>query len=1098
MPTPVSTARQCLTQESISTLDAAVAVARRRKHTQTTSLHTVSALLSLPSSSLRDACTRTRTNSYTSRMQFKALEICLSVSLDRLPTQKDMEGDPPVSNSLMAAIKRSQANQRRQPENFYVYQQQSQAQSLVSNVKVELKNLIVSILDDPIVSRVFGEAGFRNYDVKLAILRPVSNHFFRYKRGNPVFLCDYNDGFDVGLRGFSFPFSGFGLVDDSGDAEFKRISEILVRDKWRNPVLVGAYASDVLKKFLGNLEGRRMSGEFPVKLCGLSVISIEKEVGCWDLESVNLRFSEVRRMVEEGIGPGVVINFGDLKGFVGEGGVCVEAMTFVVHELSRLLEVFRGRLWLIGIALEYEMYLKFVKGFPSIEKDWDLQVLPMSSPKSSREEVHPRSSLTESFVPLGGFFPTPPDVKFPLSGSANCVSRCHLCNEKCEQEVTALSDGGYTASVAYQFPSSLPSWLERPELNSTRASDDKANDSMVLSAKVARLQKKWDNICQRLHFAPFLAKPDTYRVYSQVPSIMGFHVVQDGKGNISSQHANASSAVSGCKFVDSSRLTDAELITTAEATDQVTANPKTINVRFREKAELDEQCGLKSPLKSWSCSNVAEGLTSPTSVASVTTDIGLRSNLSSSWVIEKSSNQCHRDLMQDFSGCLPKNSDVLAASTKKNASNTLSCPSSEIYGQYDQKDYKYLYTSLFSKIGRQEDAMGVISQTLARCKSRNGKRQGASRGDVWFNFLGSDGICQKKTAVALAEILYGGTESFICVDLSFKDGINYSNSIIGWQDKNKCDMKFRGKTMVDYITDQLRRRPLSVVFLENIDRSDPQVQSSLLYALKSGRLLDSHGREVSTGNAVFIATSRSIEGKKLFLSTKETCGYLEENVVAAKGKPIQILIGFDLGDSVISQNTRVLNNTRKDDSLIPVFLNKRKLVGNDGMIRQYKAVEVVKRPHTATKISLDLNLPAEESETTDMENSDREPLSENSKAWLDEFLTLGDETVIFKPFDFNALAEEKLKVITQCFHNIVGSEGSLEIDSQVVEQILATVYLSDSSKVDDWINQVLGQAFVEARKRYNLNSRSVVKVIPCEVQEQTQGVLLPARIIMNQ
>lgn len=77
------------------------------------------------------------------------------------------------------------------------------------------------------------------------------------------------------------------------------------------------------------------------------------------------------------------------------------------------------------------------------------------------------NSLTESFVPLGGFFPTPEGV------STNCVSRCHLCNEKCEQEVTALSDGGYTASVAYQFPSSLPSWLERPELNTTRASDNK-------------------------------------------------------------------------------------------------------------------------------------------------------------------------------------------------------------------------------------------------------------------------------------------------------------------------------------------------------------------------------------------------------------------------------------------------------------------------------------------------------------------------------------------------------------------------------------------------------------------------------------------------
>lgn len=632
-------------------------------------------------------------------------------------------------------------------------------------------------------------------------------------------------------------------------------------------------------------------------------------------------------------------------------------------------------------------------------------------------------------------------------------------------------------------------------MNTNSIPSVQANDNMVLSAKVVRLQKKWDNICQRLHFAPFLAKPDTYRLYSQVPTIMGFQVVQDGKDNVSSHHANASSTVTRCKPVESCRLTDAELNATAEASAQVIVIPKPVNVGFRETAESDEQCAVRTPLKSWSSSNVVEGLTSPTSVTSVTTDIGLRNNSSTRRVIEKSPNQSHKDLMQDFYG-LPENCNMLAGSTKNNASTTSSCPSSDLYGQYDQKDYKYLYTSLFSKIGRQEDAMAVISQTLARCKSGNGKRQGACRGDMWFNFLGSDRICQKKTAIALAEILYGGTQSFICVDLSFKDGIKYVNSMNGWQDKNNCDVKFRGKTMVDYIADQLRRKPLSVILLENIDRSDPQVQSSLLYALKSGRLLDSHGREVSTSNAVFVATSQSMEGKKIASSTEETFSYSEENVVATKGRPIQILIGFDLGDNVISQSTRVLNKTRKEDS-IPVFLNKRKLVGNDGNIRQHKAVEVVKRPHTATKISLDLNLPAEESEMTDVENSDREPFSENFKAWLNDFLTLGDETVIFKPFDFNALAEEKLKVITQCFHNIAGTEGSLEVDSQVIEQILASVYLSDSSKVDDWINQVLGQAFVEARKRYNLNSRSVVKVIPCEVQEQTQDALLPARIIIN-
>ncbi|QCE00384.1 hypothetical protein DEO72_LG7g1674 [Vigna unguiculata] len=59
----------------------------------------------------------------------------------------------------MAAIKRSQANQRWQPESFHAYQQ-----SQHGGTTSFLKQFVLSILDDPIVSRVFAEAGFRSCD----------------------------------------------------------------------------------------------------------------------------------------------------------------------------------------------------------------------------------------------------------------------------------------------------------------------------------------------------------------------------------------------------------------------------------------------------------------------------------------------------------------------------------------------------------------------------------------------------------------------------------------------------------------------------------------------------------------------------------------------------------------------------------------------------------------------------------------------------------------------------------------------------------------------------------------------------------------------
>lgn len=187
MPTPVSTAKQCLNAEASHALDEAVTLTRRRGHAQTTSLHAVAAFLSLPSSQLREACIRARNTAlYPGRVQLKALDFCLSVALERLPTTQPRVDEPPVSNSLMAAIKRSQANQRRQPEsviavrnqNQFIGHHQSQEQLGSSlGIKVELQHLIVSILDDPIVSRVFYDAGFRSFDVKLAILRPFQSFF---------------------------------------------------------------------------------------------------------------------------------------------------------------------------------------------------------------------------------------------------------------------------------------------------------------------------------------------------------------------------------------------------------------------------------------------------------------------------------------------------------------------------------------------------------------------------------------------------------------------------------------------------------------------------------------------------------------------------------------------------------------------------------------------------------------------------------------------------------------------------------------------------------------------------------------------------------
>ncbi|XP_057788718.1 protein SMAX1-LIKE 6-like [Salvia miltiorrhiza] len=963
MPTPVAAARQCLTQESAAVLDDAVGVARRRGHAQTTSLHMVSSLLSLPSSSLREACSRTRSNAYSTRVQFKALELSLSVSLDRLPSSPAAKHDePPVSNSLMAAIKRSQANQRRQPENFSFYQQQQQQQfSAAPLVKVELQNLIVSILDDPLVSRVFGEAGFRSCDIKMATLRPGIGSFqvlgctSRYKRPSPpLFLCNLtaSEGDHAGInggKGFSFPFMGCFAGDDTA----RRIGEVMLRDKKRCPLLLGISATDALTTFLDTVRGGG-GGALPDGLSGLRVERVGEEILRYlsdgDEGPLKSRLEEV-----EGGGGGVVVDFGDLAALVGDG-VAAERLKFLVGSLGRL--VVGGKVWLIGVAAAYEVYFKILNRFPSIEEDWQLGVLPITSLKFAMGGSYPRSSLMESFVPLGGFFSLPPETN-----ACQYVGRCHLCNDKYEQEVAAVSNGG-----------------EKHQSGSMKGTDDR----VLLNAKISGLQKKWDGICQQHH----LGRPHAHQV---PPRVLGFQV---RKGNDRGDNSNESS---NDKNAESTHLQ-------------------------KSSSSLTSKSGEIVPPK-MNPSTADDDRASPSSVTSVTTDLGLA-------IVDAFTPTISNDLV---------------------------------------KDPKLLYRALLQRLGHQEEAVSSVVEAVTR---------GINRRNIWINVRGGDGLSKKKLGLAMAEVMYRSRESLIYVDLSFQEEVMMSqvDALFNAQFSNKYELTMRG-TVVDYLVEKLSRKP-AVVFLDNVDKADLVVQKTLLQAIRSGRFTDWCGREVSVSNCVFLGATRLSEGN-------------EEDVVGtgagagARGSAMHIVVRFDLSD---------------DDPTV----NKRKLVGRGSdrsSIISGSSHEMAKRAHKASKSYLDLNLPAEGSEVCNVESeSECGSGSESSRSsWMEELDREVDETVVFKQFDFPALEKKVLERVAGCLRDVVGCECAVEVEGKAMKQIVAAAYLYGSKVVEDWIESVVRQGFVEAMGKYSLSGRSIVRVdavgeeLP---QPQPQG-LLPARVAVK-
>ncbi|KAL8215196.1 hypothetical protein R6Q57_004645 [Mikania cordata] len=490
MPTPVSSAKQCLTDAAARALDDAVSVARRRRHSQTTSLHVVSALLSAPESTLRDACARARSSAYPYRSQLRALDLFISGWLDRLQVSKtktQANDEPPVSNSLMAAIKRSQANQRRQPETFQLYQMHQQlhgTQSSLSSIKVELKHFILSILDDPSVSRVFGDAGFRSSDIKFAILhrRPVClQKSFTF----PAIL-------DINRSGINFPFAV-----DHEEEDFKRIGLVLAKKTSRNPLLVGVSAGTVLTEFTDSLKAGKVDF-LPSEIGGLNVINIDKEIGEFVLgnlsrDLINLKLQEVRENIDSCRNCGVIVNFGELKLFL-DG----ESLKFVVLELTNLVRDYDGKLWLIGSVRSYEIYMTILSKFPDFEKDWDLNLLRITSSRLNTCVSPLKPSLIGSFVPFAGFIPAQTELENSSSKIEQPLTRCDVCNQKFEQEASIIMNGGKPRPVADQQSTNLASWLQIPEsdlMNPIEAVDHGG----VLKAKIMGLQRKWADICHRLH-----------------------------------------------------------------------------------------------------------------------------------------------------------------------------------------------------------------------------------------------------------------------------------------------------------------------------------------------------------------------------------------------------------------------------------------------------------------------------------------------------------------------------------------------------------------------------------------------------------------------
>lgn len=340
--------------------------------------------------------------------------------------------------------------------------------------------------------------------------------------------------------------------------------------------------------------------------------------------------------------------------------------------------------------------------------------------------------------------------------------------------------------------------------------------------------------------------------------------------------------------------------------------------------------------------------------------------------------------------------------------------------------YKKLLRGLMEKAWWQGEAASAVASAITRCRLGNGQsRGGGSRGDIWLLFAGPDRVGKKKIALVLAEQICGSSP--IMIRLGRKDD---PESDVTW-----------GKTAIDRITEAVRRNPFSVIMLEDIDEAEMHVRE-IKQAIERGKLTDSHGREVSLGNAIFILTGDWSSSNNLEASRDSH--FINEKRLASIASG-----NWELGLVV-----REKSNKRR-----PSWLEDE-----DRSTKTRKELEPC--------LSLDLNLAAFDTEDDKTDGSDvtvdHDLVNQRHFSITSvphDLLDNVDDAIVFKPVDSAFVRREIKKTISSKFSMMVDNDKlAIEVEDDVLEKILGGLW-HDRMSLGDWIEKALAPSFARLKQR---------------------------------
>lgn len=181
----------------------------------------------------------------------------------------------------------------------------------------------------------------------------------------------------------------------------------------------------------------------------------------------------------------------------------------------------------------------------------------------------------------------------------------------------------------------------------------------------------------------------------------------------------------------------------------------------------------------------------------------------------------------------------------------------------------HMERGLHERVVGQDEAVEAVSNAIRRARSGLGD---PNRPIGSFIFLGPTGVGKTELARALAEFLFDNERAIVRLDMSEYMEKHTVSRLVG------APPGYVGFEEGGQLTEAVRRRPYSVILMDEIEKAHPDVFNVLLQILDDGRLTDGHGRTVDFKNTIVIMTSNL--GSQWITAGDETDASVEEKVLA--------------------------------------------------------------------------------------------------------------------------------------------------------------------------------------------------------------------------